>query len=432
MATRTRPAYSLVREDLQRGVVHMASANGLAPLFSTLEANAPISIGLLGASVGQDGGCLNQPGKRCNDYSGRIKTAVPWASHKMHYAGFFVRLFDSLNSTWPHAQHELTNGAADGTPPQTILDCLFSHLPRRLHMVIFEFGSMARYLDFAAVEALVRVLLSLRPRPVLVFLTVREWCRADKVAFGSKARPFLDNETTAWSRAESKFGMLCAHYDLSCLSYYHALSRGFHAREPGFGYDEIAQDCLHPLSGTRGTDVMADLLLFWQRAALRRVRAARAHAPRPVLQLPPPLQDERKVGYMQSLARNARCYSLLESGTAKRFRLVYQRTQPLPWRTAHCAHDAPLAHSNALSLHTARCTHVDENVECNNAYARRFLSRAQVWFFCFAAFRPDGTPGKKVGAARVRARGRVGLLRPCDGGVCCCGRVTVACAAVGV
>jgi hypothetical protein len=180
--------------------------------------------------------------------------------------------------------------------------------------------------------------------------------------FGAKARPFLDNETTPWSRAEAKFGALCAHYDLSCLSYYHALSRGFHAHETGFGYDEIARDCLHPLSGTRGTDVMADLLLFWQRAALRRVRAARGAraAPPPVLQLPPPLQDERKVGKMQSLARNARCYSFLESGTATRFRLVYLLTGNNPPGERRSGHHLMFSgvvweHGQALHSFSSSC-----------------------------------------------------------------------------
>ena len=42
-----------------------------------------------------------------------------------------------------------------------------------------------------SVEALVRVLLSQPRRPHILFLTVREWCRADKINFGARAKPFL-------------------------------------------------------------------------------------------------------------------------------------------------------------------------------------------------------------------------------------------------
>ena len=106
--------------------------------------------------------------------------------------------------TFPHPSHQLNNSASDAQPPQNAIDCLFSHLPRTLDLVILEFGSMARSINFRQVEALLRLLLRLQPRPVVLFLTVREWCRADKIAFGSRARPFLANESTTWSRAETK------------------------------------------------------------------------------------------------------------------------------------------------------------------------------------------------------------------------------------
>ena len=47
-------------------------------------------------------------------------------------------------------------GAADGTPPQSVLDCLYSHIPRHLDVIILEFGSMARDVSYPSVEALLR------------------------------------------------------------------------------------------------------------------------------------------------------------------------------------------------------------------------------------------------------------------------------------
>ena len=394
----TAHRYNLSRPDLELGISHLASASALRSLQSTLEQGDAVSIGLLGASVGQDAGCLDQPGRRCNDYSGRIRRPH---RGQPYFAGFLVRFLHSINATWPHASHTITNGAADGTPPQSILDCLFSHLPRNLDLVILEFGSMARDVHMPSVEALLRVLLGQPRRPLIIFLTVREWCRADKIAFGSRARPFLANESTTWSRAEAKFDRLCTHYDLSCLSYYKALAPGFHAGRAGFGYDDIAADCLHPLSGRYGTAVMTDLLVFWLEAALARVDAARTAAralPPPALPSPDStLFDSATVAKAQATARNAACYSLLEGGD--RFNrdrhLAYQRLRPNPWVTAYCVR-RPAVHA-PLSAADSGCTSYNRHVRCVPELVRAPPSPSSqpVWLYCFQAFRGDGTLGKK-------------------------------------
>ena len=387
--------FNLSAPELARGLSHLASATALRPIVARLAAGESISIGLLGASVGQDAGCY-EPGRRCNDYSGRVPTGLPWRRQRRPYAGFLVRFMQAINTTWPNAEHQITNGAADGTPPQSILDCLFSHLPRNLDIVILEFGSMARDVHMPSVEALLRVLLGQPRRPLILFLTVREWCRADKIAFGSRARPFGANESTTWSRAEGKFERLCAHYDLSCLSYYRALSEGFHARAPGYGYDDLAADCLHPLSGRRGTEVMTDLLAHWLDASIARVATdATAAPPRP-----PPLPLERvfdvtAVDKAQASARHAACYSMLEGGSSyqKSNHLVYQRLRPNPWVTAYCARRP--GHSR-LDATLSGCSSYNRNVRCTPDVVRPPSPNNQpVWFYCFKAFRADGTLGKK-------------------------------------
>ena len=40
----------------------------------------------------------------------------------------------------------LNNSALDGTPAQVLLPCLFTHLPKALHLVVLEFGSLAKHL----------------------------------------------------------------------------------------------------------------------------------------------------------------------------------------------------------------------------------------------------------------------------------------------
>ena len=57
-----------------------------------------------------------------------------------------------------------------------------SHRPTTLHVVILEFGSMAFHLHHAAVEGAARMLLSLRPRPLLIFISMHEWCADARLA----------------------------------------------------------------------------------------------------------------------------------------------------------------------------------------------------------------------------------------------------------
>ena len=168
---------------LRRSVAHMGSAVGMRSLMSTLLTGGGVSIGLLGASVAQSGGCLTQPMKRCMDYRGieHLWNPVPptypvppdWAKH-VKIKGFLVRFLEALNHTYP-GQHQIFNGAADATPAKMIAECLFSHIPRRPHLVILEFGSMAKASDRESIESIVRALLDVPDPPALVFLTVREW-----------------------------------------------------------------------------------------------------------------------------------------------------------------------------------------------------------------------------------------------------------------
>jgi hypothetical protein len=169
---------SLDHASLDRSVVVAGDVSTWAPLFERLEAKLPIVLGVFGASVAQNGGCLDQPHKRCIRYDGVHRTFMRWGEpHIRPFKGFAVRLLEHLNSSWPHPAHQINNSALDATPAQNALPCLFSHLPTTLHVVILEFGSMAFHLKLAAVEGAARMLLSLRPRPVLIFLSMHEWCQ---------------------------------------------------------------------------------------------------------------------------------------------------------------------------------------------------------------------------------------------------------------
>ena len=219
------PAFTLDAPTLARSIAHQGSASSLSTIVSKLNARQPITVGVLGASVSLNGGCNAQPSRRCTMFDGRPEHLVHcyWGEPRDRpFKGFYVRFMEYINASWPHPRHRLNNSAAATTPPQSYLDyCFFTHLPSTLDLVILEFGSMAASASFPGVEAIVRVLLSLAHPPAILFLTVREWCKASVKPFGS-APPYGPSDVTKHSRAEAAYTSLCRHYNQSCLSYHEA------------------------------------------------------------------------------------------------------------------------------------------------------------------------------------------------------------------
>ena len=115
--------YSLDTLALARSLVHLGDTGSLRRLRTDLDAGSPLTIGVIGASVAQNGGCINQPGQRCMAYNGQTAMKFPWGERRPH-KGFAVRLLELVNATWPHARHRLVNAAHDGTPAQNMLPCL--------------------------------------------------------------------------------------------------------------------------------------------------------------------------------------------------------------------------------------------------------------------------------------------------------------------
>ena len=169
---------------LDRSIVHMAPTANLLGLVRTLRGGGGINLATVGASVAQAGGCLAQPAKRCMQYRGVDKLWNPVPPHQgfVRIKGFLVRLFEEINTTWPSGGHRLYNGAADATPSAMLAECLFSHIPRLSHLVVLEFGSMAKSCTAESIEAIVRALLDSPSPPAIVFLSVREWVHRSKAA----------------------------------------------------------------------------------------------------------------------------------------------------------------------------------------------------------------------------------------------------------
>ena len=185
--------------------------------------------------MAQLGGCLTQPGARCMGSQSK---------------GYFVHVFRFINSTWPHASHLFYNGAIDATPAHIFRNCLYGLLPPSPDLIFLEFGSMARHIDLPLTELLVRELLSLPSSPALVFFTVREWCSAAHLPHFLKKHPGMEPPDygpaveTPHSRAEAAFEVMCKAYDVSCLSYHHAIGPLYFQRAPNFTRPDVAPDYL--------------------------------------------------------------------------------------------------------------------------------------------------------------------------------------------
>ena len=226
-------------------------------LVSRLRSGAPIAMGVIGASVAQNAGCLTQPGKRCMQMSGQTSwTRTGWA----------VRMLQKINQSYPHHGHRIHNMAADATPAAEVLKCLGTHLPQRLDLVIVEFGSMARFMggEIASVEGMVRFLLANFPSAEIVILSVHAWCEQNDAGdplFYRDGEQLGMLAGSPWERVEQETLRVCRRYATTCVSVHKGLLPLVQRHEPGFDVlDLVGRDCLHPVNGRHGVDYIEQML----------------------------------------------------------------------------------------------------------------------------------------------------------------------------
>jgi len=162
--------FTLDARSRSRGIAHLGHGSSFV---AKLESGLPVTIALLGASVGLNAGCFTQPGRRCMLTNGRQPTALLWGTPRLRpFKGFLVRWFEWLNATWPHPEHRIVNAANDATSMETIVPCLFSHLPASFDLLLIEGGSMFTSNTPGLMEGILRQLLLMHAPPAIVFVTV--------------------------------------------------------------------------------------------------------------------------------------------------------------------------------------------------------------------------------------------------------------------
>lgn len=209
----------------------------LSRLIARLNYGLPVRIGLLGSSVGEQGGCFAQPGKECQRYDGISLARPGWGKPDARpFQGWLVKFFHWLNATWPHPEHSIYNGANSAKPLHAALPCLDLYAPPNLDLIVMEPLSVG--VKSPLLEKVVRHLLSRRPPPTMVFVNVPLWYSNDvrvsskadvalaRMACGTNRRShawFIGSNTTRGSSTgyrglETHVMELCRRYSQSCLS----------------------------------------------------------------------------------------------------------------------------------------------------------------------------------------------------------------------
>lgn len=135
-----------------RATVSLGRVELLAPLFSRLDAHAPVTLVALGSSVtARAGGCSHS----IIDGSASNCCGATCTSRS---SGFLRSFFDYINRTWPHSEHKLFNAGVPASMPSTYVECLETWLPRDSN------GSSVDLfiVEFVAVKVLIEPLRSIQ------------------------------------------------------------------------------------------------------------------------------------------------------------------------------------------------------------------------------------------------------------------------------
>ena len=390
---------------LSRAVAHRASRAAEHALFTRLAAGAPMVLGVFGASVAQNAGCLDQGARRCMRYKGTRNIAMAWGSPGVRkFKGWAVRLLDHVNASYPHAHHRINNSGLDAIPAPVAVECLFSYLPSALDVVVLEFGSMAQWnaLSRWSIEATVRQFAALPSPPVILILSVYNWCSGVEGLTGGKSLK------QSWNVVDKEALRVCEAYGAACISQKLGLlplvqagrlNKSDIVRSSGGG-----KDCLHPINAPLGVDLISTMLTRgWFDEAKRHFEKARSsslwgqtqHDEAPSV-LPSPLWSRNRNSSL------ARCYAFTTSD-ARWIRDVGLRIRPIRWWTSWCPADVteraaanvtPAEESTETVCEAGPREANDTRLYCPRTldqpevYARMMASPPRHFIYCHVALAP--------------------------------------------
>ena len=197
------------------------------------------------------------------------------------------------------------------------------HLPSlrlpKVDLVLLEWGSMGLHneapMEMRHLEKVARALLSLAEPPLLLHISVREWCSqrvgpprqlytVGEMLYGRlRSRVYPGSP---WWRVELEADRVSSYYGQAAISVHEAVYPRVLRKEPGFALADVTgDDCLHPANGRHGISFIAQLLERWlvqAHALWARAQSERVGALRPPKGLQPPLHGQN------ANVEQTRCY----------------------------------------------------------------------------------------------------------------------------
>lgn len=374
--------------DTNAAILHNGSAALINTLFARLSHGLPIVLGIYGASVAQNAGCLDQGNRRCMAYSGTRYGFLPWPKPAWRtFKGWGVRLLDHINKSYPSTNHAINNSGLDASPVAVGAECLFSYLPSTMHLIVIEFGSMALWDEKSlwSLEAVVRQFSALPSRPTIILLSIFNLCVGVRPPILPKSDKRAGKYQSSWDALQIESLRLCSTYGAICISQKHGLlplvlsGRLNHS-------DVIPQDCLHPINAPYGVDVVTSMLATWFDNA-QRSYGSEERNPLPARRLlPPALWAENNRTVIRS------CYAFSTS-SGRWIRELGLRLRPMQWSTTWCPANFTESYKDKGDSHACQPIENDESrLACpadvdrkQEVFAALMAQPPKTFFYCRTA-----------------------------------------------
>ena len=262
-----------------------------------------------------------------------------------------------------------------------------------------------------SIEAAVRQFAALPSPPLLILLSVRNWCSGD-----------LQSDKTPWDIVEAESLRVCEKYGALCISQKRALlplmlaghlNRSDVVRTTG-------NDCLHVINAPLGVDLISLMLTNWFDDAMRRY--ARHHSgdwipsggsDRTGSQLVGSRALPNPLWKRNSRSSLTRCYAFTTSD-GRWIRELGLRTRPIRWRTSWCppkvvdrstsnttfANQGTEADCDAAVSSNYTKLHCPSHFDRHDIYASFMANPPRHFFFCHVALN-SGTRKQSFGVAAL-------------------------------
>ncbi|PSC71318.1 hypothetical protein C2E20_5316 [Micractinium conductrix] len=203
----------LSASEVLRGLSYYGSGERMRALAAKLQAGEPIKAFTLGGSVTKGQGAAKPE------------------------LGYPARLFQFINATWPHKDHQLVNKGIGGTSSGVYSACAEQMVGQDPDLLIVEFTINEKpdepYTSSyrRGYEQLLRKLLRLPSRPAVLQMHHYAWWRAEGDG--------VDQGLFYVPQAESQLTVFSQYYDMPSVSLRSAVYQHMKAGVPGFKVDKV-------------------------------------------------------------------------------------------------------------------------------------------------------------------------------------------------